>query len=166
MRNWKPATAGLAALAAVTLAAGTAYAASDHAFIRKAMQGDNSETRLGTIAAERGASPEVRDFGRMLARDHAAAKQDAVRVARALGVAPTSNMTPEARAEERRLARLSGRDFDHEFARYMVENHRKDIEDFQKQARSGGALTRRLADQTLPVLRHHLQEARDLSRST
>lgn len=166
MRNWKTAAARLAGVAALILTAGAAHAASDQAFIRKAMQGDNSETRLGTIAAERGSSAGIRDFGRMLAREHAAAKLDAARVARALGVAPTSQMTPEARAEERRLARLSGRDFDREFARYMVEDHRKDIDDFQKQARSGGPQTRRLADRTLPVLRHHLQLARDLSRRT
>lgn len=165
MGEWKFRTMGLAGVAATMLTAGAAQAASEQAFIRKAMQGDNSETRLGTLAMQRGASPGVRDFGQMLVRDHAGAKQDAVRVARRLGVAPTSQMAAEARAEERRLSRLSGRAFDSEFARYMIEDHRKDIDEFQKQARSGGPQTRRLAEQTLPVLRHHLQVARDLSRS-
>jgi putative membrane protein len=150
----------------VAFAAAPAWAASDASFVRKALQGDNSEMRLGEIAADRGASIEVRQFGRMLRQDHRQAKQDALQVARRLGVRPTSAMTPEARQEARKLMRLSGAAFDHEFARYMVDDHRKDVDDFEKQARRGGSATRRMAERTLPTLRHHLEVARSLARGT
>jgi putative membrane protein len=149
-------------LAAVT-AAGAAIAAPDAAFVKKALQGDNSEMRLGELAAAKGASPGVRDFGRMLSRDHAQAREQVLPLAQRLGIRATDAMAPEARAEERKLNRLSGRAFDREFARYMVQDHRKDIDEFQRQARTGGGQTRRLAEQTLPTLRHHLDVARGLA---
>jgi putative membrane protein len=46
----------------------------------------------------------------------------------------------------------------------MVKDHRKDIADFQKEARKGGPAGD-LAKQTLPVLRKHLAMAERLSRS-
>ena len=153
------------ALAALLLAAPlAASAASDTDFLKKAMQGDNSEMKLGKIAAERGASPGVRSFGRTLEADHAKAKQEALPVARRHGLKPTDAMAPEARKEQGKLSALSGAAFDREFARYMVEDHKKDISDFERQVRHGDPSTARLARQTLPALRKHLRMAQALAR--
>lgn len=140
-----------------------AWAQGDQAFLRKAMQGDNSEVALGRIAQQKGASSGIRDFGRMLAEDHAKAKVEVVPVAKAHGVAATEAMAPEARAERRKLQGLSGSAFDREFARYMVEDHKKDIADFEKQAKQGDAATKALAEKTLPVLHKHLETAEKLA---
>ena len=59
------------------------------------MQGDNSETTLGTIAAKRGASAGVRDFGRMLSTDHRQGKARAAAVARQMRVPVTNEMAPK-----------------------------------------------------------------------
>jgi putative membrane protein len=153
------AAAGLAGLAIT----GVALAAPAQDFLKKAIQGDNSEMRLGALAAQKGASAGLRDFGRTLQTDHAKAKQDAVAVARTVGMAPPSDMTPEASAEYGKLKGLSGAAFDHEFASYMVKDHKKDIADFESQAKSGDARTATLAKQTLPSLRKHLTMAERLS---
>lgn len=137
---------------------------SNAAFIKKALQGDNSETRLGRLAEEQGHAPAVRAFGRTLARDHAAARQQVLPVAKAHGVPATTEMAPEARVEYARLRRMHGWAFDQEFARYMVKDHRKDIADFEKQARHGDKSTRRVAQKTLPTLRKHLRLAEGLAR--
>lgn len=149
--------------AAAALLIGTAASANTNEFLRKAIKGDNSEMTLGSLAARRGVSAGVRDFGRMLERDHRAAKADAAPVARRHHIAPPSTMMPEARAEQRKLERLSGRAFDREFARYMVDDHRKDISDFEKEANSRDpADVRALARHTLPTLRKHLETAQSL----
>lgn len=153
---------GLAAFACVGFSSG-ALAASDRQFLVKAMKGDNSEMSLGRVAERRGASAGVRRFGAMLVRDHAHAKAQALPVARAHGIRPTSAMLPEARAEARKLSHLRGARFDHEFARYMVNDHRKDIADFQQEARTGDRRTAALARQTLPTLRKHLRVAQSLA---
>ena len=118
------------------------------------------------MAEQKGASPMTRDFGRMLQTDHAAAKAKALPVAQTHGVGDTDALAPEAKSEARKLDRLSGAAFDHEFARYMVEDHKKDISDFEKQTRKGDRATADLARQTLPDLRKHLETAARLARST
>jgi putative membrane protein len=154
------------AFAALALCGSAAAIARPHgsAFLTKAMEGDNSETMLGTIAARRGASPGTRAFGAMLAADHSRAKVEVAALARRRGMTSTDRVAPEASTERRKLAGLHGRAFDREFARYMVDDHRKDIADFTAEAKSrdDGALTA-LARKTLPVLRKHLAHARSLA---
>jgi putative membrane protein len=129
-------------------------------FLTKALKGDNSETRLGALAAARGQSRQVREFGAMLERDHSAARRQAAPLARRHHVQVTNAMADEAKAEYAKLQHLRGVAFDREFGRYMVEDHRKDIADFEKETRSGDpADVRRLAQQTLPTLRKHLSTA-------
>lgn len=151
-------------LLAFAAASGPALAESNASFMRQAISGDNSEIRLGRIAAQRAASPDVRAFGQMLDQDHANARRQALLVAQALGVRPSDDITPEARQEEQRLRRLDGTAFDREFVRYMVADHRHDIADFQHEARTGGAETRQFAEQSLPTLIKHLQTALELQR--
>ena len=143
---------------------GSAFAAGDKAFLNKAMEGDNSEMRLGQMAAQNGSSRGVREFGHMLNTDHAKAKADALPVAKAHGLAPTDEMAPEAKEEAGKLKDLTGTAFDREFASYMVDDHKKDIADFEKQARDGDRSTARLARATLPPLRRHLTTAEQLAR--
>ena len=155
----------LSVVSVVSLLAGAALAAPDQAFLKKALEGDNSEVALGQMAEQHGASPAARDFGRMLHMDHAAAKTKVLPVARGHGVPDTAEMAPEARAEAKKLARLSGRAFDREFGRYMVDDHRKDIADFEKEVRRGDRTTAALARETLPDLRKHLMTAQRLAAS-
>jgi putative membrane protein len=136
-------------LALGLLGACAAHARTDE-FLTNAIKGDNSEARLGRLAAERGAS--------------SAARKEAVQVARRHHVTPPTAMMDEAQKEYRKLQGLRGRDFDREFARYMVDDHKKDIAEFEKEVRSGDpADVRALARKTLPVLRKHLKTAESLT---
>ena len=155
------ATAAIAAL----LTVGPPAAAATAQFLTKAIEGDNSETTLGALAAQRGASAGVRQFGRTLVRDHQRARAAATPVAMRhhLRHIPRS-MTAEAANERRILYRLHGRAFDREFARYMVNDHEKDISDFRKEASSSDPRdVRMLARQTLPTLQKHLGMAQALT---
>jgi len=142
-----------------------ASAAPAQRFLQDAVAGDNGEVANGRMAQQQGASPGVKDFGRTLERDHAAAKDQALATARQVHARVDADMVkPEAKAVGRRLSRMSGAQFDREFVRAMIADHRKDIAKFEAQARSGDPATRKLARETLPHLRHHLQMAMDLQR--
>ncbi len=151
------------AVAVLASVSTSAFAASDKSFLKKALEGGNSEMTLGRMAEKDGASAGTRAFGHMLNADHSAAKARALPVARAHGIADTEAMAPEAKAEEMKLQRLHGEAFDREFARYMVQDHKKDISDFETQAKTGDATTAALARETLPALRRHLEMAEKLS---
>ena len=156
----------LAATAALALALpAAAFAAPAPRFLQDAVSGDNGEVALGRLAQQRGAAGDVRAFGRTLEQDHAAARQQALATARRMRIAVAPNaMSPEAAQTRRRLMRLHGPAFDREFARAMISDHRKDIAKFEAQARIGDRQTARLARDTLPHLRHHLDLAQSLGR--
>jgi putative membrane protein len=151
---------GMVACAAVTAIAAPALANTSD-FMTKAIKGDNSESRLGALAVRSGHSAQVRRFGAMLVRDHDKARRQAVPVAARYGVPVPTAMADEAQAEYAKLKRMRGAAFDREFGRYMVDDHRKDIADFEKEVASRDpADVRALARQTLPALRRHLAVAR------
>ena len=152
----------VSALALVTFAAGAH--AEDHphgvAFVHKAVEGDNSETRLGALAARKGQSPDIRAFGHMLETDHRKGRIEAAALARKIHTFAPQSMTAEAIAEQQKLDTLSGKEFDREFASYMVKDHKEDIADFESEASSSdAAIITTFAKKTIPVLRKHLDTA-------
>lgn len=150
-------------LFAAALMPAAARADSPREFLYHALQGDNSEIMLGNLAADRARDSGVRDFGRTLASDHSKARGEVLDVGRRFGIRPTREMAPEARDERDRLMGLRGRDFDREFVRYMIDDHRKDIGDFRDEAREHHGQVSDLAARQLPTLREHLRIAMSLA---
>lgn len=63
-----------------------------------------------------------------------------------------------------RLGKLSGAEFDREYLKMDLNDHKKTVDLFEKQARSGrDAELKAFAEKTLPTLREHHQMARDLA---
>lgn len=132
-------------------------------FLTNAMKGDNSEVRAGKLAAEKGSTQAVRDFGKMLADDHAKAGKEVAALASSMGVQARTATTPEADASYAKLQGLSGAAFDKEFARAAIASHQKGIATYQAEADSKDpAGITDLAKKTLPTLKHHLEAARSL----
>jgi putative membrane protein len=154
----------LLALALLPMVAAPATAKPAPAFLKSAAQGDNSEVALGRLAEQRGGSAGVRDYGRTLARDHGNHLGQVQAAARREHVVLPGGMKPDARQTYKHLQRLRGRDFDRMFVQHMIADHRKDIADYEAQARTGDRVTANLARQTLPTLREHLRIAQGLRR--
>jgi len=130
-------------------------------FLQDAMQGDNSEVMLGKLATERATTPAAKHYGQMLVDDHSMHLQKVTKVASGLNVPVEHQPMAAAEKERDKLAKLDGDKFDHEFAEYMVKDHRKDIAEYEKAARMAGDVGQ-LARDTLPTLRKHLSEAEKL----
>lgn len=150
-------------LVGTALSSSTSFAASPREFLQGVVEGANSEIMLGRLASERARSPRVREYGQTLMSDHSQARDRALELGRRYGVRPTMRPTPEARAERDRLMNLNGRDFDREFAEYMVDDHQKDIAEFRDEAREGHGAVSEFARSQLPTLREHLRIATNLA---
>jgi putative membrane protein len=62
------------------------------------------------------------------------------------------------------FSKLEGAQFDREFLRYQVMHHEKDVAAFNLQAKEGqDPDLKAFAAKQLPVLKEHLQQARDLA---
>jgi putative membrane protein len=131
---------GLAALstaAVVSLAAAntrpTPPAALDDPTIVAIFDGANTaDIETGQLAAERGSSKEVRDFGAMLVRDHKMVRQQGRDLAKKLGVTPTppkgDGSAADHAAAMKKLGALHGAAFDHAFLQHEVAFHKAVID--------------------------------------
>jgi putative membrane protein len=75
----------------------------------------------------------------------------------------TSGDKMKGHAEMNKLGGLSGEAFDREYINMMVKDHEKDVKEFEKQSTKAKAPDLRAwAAKTLPTLREHLQQVRDI----
>jgi putative membrane protein len=127
-------------------------------FLTEAMQGDMAEVQLGKLAQQKGQSEDVKQFGQMLEQDHSQHLQQAQQEAQQLGVTAPQQLDAKHKATYERMSKLTGAQFDKQFTKHEVADHKKDIAEYQKQAKSKGPLAQ-FAQQTVPVLQKHLQTA-------
>jgi putative membrane protein len=140
-----------------------AQTGADGAFMVQAADGGITEVQLGRLATQRAGDPAVRDFGQRMVVDHGRANTELIQIARQQGVALPNDMSPEHRALYDRLAVMSGPDFDRAYMRTMVDDHTKDVADFQREAQTGrDPMVRAWAARTLPVLQEHLRLAQTI----
>jgi putative membrane protein len=154
--------AALASMLAVPLALGGG--AKPDSFIKKAIEGNLAEIKVGQLAQQKGASEGVRHFGTVLEQDHSTANSQAMTAASSMGVTPPAEPSLKEQAEYRRLAALSGSKFDEAFVKEMVKDHKKDIAEYEKQAKASNSQATSYAEQSLPTLKKHLQLAESLER--
>ncbi|HEY9226509.1 MAG TPA: DUF4142 domain-containing protein [Gemmatimonadaceae bacterium] len=88
---------------------------------------NTADIETGNLAAEHGASKEVRDFGAMLARDHKGVRTLGRDLAAKLGVKPTPPAGDQGAIDHaaamKRLSALHGAAFDHAFLQHEVAFH-------------------------------------------
>ncbi|WP_414472555.1 DUF4142 domain-containing protein [Microvirga sp. M2] len=156
--------AGLTVAAALT---GSSYALAqdraDHAFLTKAIEGNLAEVAVGKLAQEKGNSDGVKNFGHQLETDHSAANQKAMSVANTLKMTPPTEPTKAQRETYQKLSKLSGAAFDREFVKDMVTDHKKDVAEYEREAKRQNDPVASYANETLPTLKNHLQTAESLS---
>jgi putative membrane protein len=91
---------------------------------------NTSDIETGKLAAERGHSKDVRQFGAMLARDHDMVRQQGRDLAKKLGVTPTPPAGDKSAQDQaaviHRLSALKGAEFDRAFLQREVQFH-KDV---------------------------------------
>ncbi len=157
------------AAAAVTLGSlSGAWAANqaDQHFITEAIQGDMAEVQMGQLAQQKGQSDAVKSYGQMLVNDHQADEQKAKQVANQIGVTPPNEPTAAQKSDYDKMSKLSGKAFDRRFAVMMVNDHRKDIKKFQREARKSNDPVGQYANEALPTLKKHLSEAQKLEHNS
>lgn len=150
-------------IAALSMAVAGVAAAGPDDFITDAAQGNLAEVKLGKLAEQKAGSEGVRTFGRTLAKDHADANKKIAALAKAKGVTLPSAPKSEAQAAYDKLSKLSGDAFDKEFVKDMVDDHEKDVAEYEKHAAmKDDPQVAKLAADILPTLRSHLQTAKAL----
>ena len=143
---------------------GSGKMAADHKFAMEAAVGGMMEVELGKLAASKGTSDEVKQFGQRMVDDHTKGNEDLMRVASSKGMALPAAPDPKHRAEMQKLSALSGERFDKEYVKMMVKDHKKDVGEFQKEAARGADPDlKSFAARALPTLQEHLRMIQRIS---
>jgi len=130
---------------------------ADRKFMEEAAQGGLAEVQLGQLAAQKAQSPAVKQFGQRMVDDHTKANHELKQLASNKGIELPTDLDRSAKREYDKLSKMNGDEFDREYMKGMVSDHRKDVKDFEKQAKSAkDADLRSFAANTLPTLRQHL----------
>ena len=145
---------------ALILSASAAVADSpDSSFIKNAAEGGMSEVQLGQLAQQKGASSAVKDFGAMMVSDHTAANNKLKAVAAAKQVSLPDSPSLMQEATKKKLDMMSGDSFDKSYVKGMIDDHKDDIKEFQKEASEGkDPAVKAFAVATLPTLKMHLKK--------
>jgi putative membrane protein len=126
------ALAGLAVLAPTRSVAAQAAKLDDPTIIAIFDAANSWDMETGALAAKKGSSKEVRDFGAMLARDHQAVRQQGRDLVKKLGVHPTPPkdfaMAKDHAAALKSLRSQHGAAFDRAFLAREVAFHKAVID--------------------------------------
>lgn len=138
----------------------------DRKFVEEAAQGGLAEVQFGQLAAQKAESSEVKQFGQRMVDDHSKANDQLKQVASSKGLTLPTDLKSSDKREYDKLSKMNGADFDREYMKNMVSDHKKDVKEFQKEAKSAkDADVKSFASQTLPTLQQHLQLAEQTDAS-
>jgi len=144
---------------------GTKLDSADHRFVTEAAEGGMAEIEMGKLATEKASSSDVKQFGQRMVDDHTKANDELKSLASQKGLTLPAGIGSKNEAEKNRLSKLSGAEFDREYIKHMVTDHKKDVAEFQKAANSAkDSDLKDFASKTLPTLQEHLKLAEDTEK--
>jgi len=138
----------------------------DASFMKSAAEGGMSEVELGQLAQQKASNPAVKDFGAMMVKDHTAANDKLKALAASEQVTLPDGPSLMQKASKTKLNMLSGDSFDKSYVKGMIDDHKEDIKEFQKEISEGkDPQARAFASATLPTLQMHLQKIQSIAAS-
>ncbi len=143
----------------------SALSPDDKEFVSKAGMGGLAEVQMGNLALQKASNADVKAFGQRMVTDHSKANEELQQLATAKGAALPTELTGEMKDTYDHLNSLSGAEFDKAYMKHMVEDHEKDVAEFDKASTSAtDADVKGWAGKTLPTLQSHLQNAKDVAK--
>jgi putative membrane protein len=143
-----------------------AYNDVDRNFTMKAAMSNFAEIDAGQLAASKGQSTGIREYGTMMVADHTDASSKLKSHASNLGLPAPDSLDAEHVALKTQLTAATGRMFDSLYIHSQVKDHQTAISLFETEVRDGRAgELKSFAEATLPKLRMHKAHADSLAKN-
>lgn len=157
-------------------------------FAQKALESGEKEAALSKLAGEKASSADIKQFAQMLAQGHTQVNEQLRLIAQGdkamppkTGTTPSSpgqrsdsasppvgvspGAAPAQSPEYQKLNGLSGPAFDKAYLDTMIEGHEKSVALYEQASTSLDGAAKKLATETLPKIKDHLQQAKNLRAS-
>lgn len=139
-------------------------AVNDSAFIRQAVTGSSVEKRLSELAQSRSTNDAVKQFAQEMVTDHGKMQGQWAALAMRNGLPVKASPDPAQEDRQKRLEHLSGASFDRDYMNEMLQDHQRNLELFQNEARSADAPeVRQLAGTAVSTIQRHLTRAQQVA---
>ncbi|MEJ1237930.1 DUF4142 domain-containing protein [Chryseolinea sp. T2] len=145
---------------------GKSDAGDDADFAVAAADGGMLEVQLGQLALKNASSQQVKQFAQQMVDDHGKGGVQLKALAEGKGISLPTVLSDKNQKIVDDLSLKTGVEFDKEYAKLMVDDHRKDVDAFRKESEKGNdPELKAWAGETLPMLEHHLQMAESNHKS-
>jgi putative membrane protein len=133
---------------------------ADEKFVKEAAAGGMMEVELGKIAADKSANDKVKAFGRKMQEDHGKANEELKTLAANKGIQIPTALEGKHKKTVDRLSKLSGSEFDRQYIRTMIEDHKEDLKAFQREAdKAKDPDIKQFSSKFAPMIKSHLEMA-------
>jgi putative membrane protein len=144
---------------------GGALAEKDAQFLMDAAASNMGEIKMSQMAQTKGNSQDVKDLGKMLETDHSAVLGEIRSFASNRSVTLPAEEKPEAKDMHNTLNAKTGKEFDKDWCRHMIDMHQKSIAKFESaQNDLADADLKTWVSNTLPKLRTHLDKLNECDK--
>lgn len=135
----------------------------DSKFAVEVASGGLMEVQLGELAQQKASSQQVKDFGKMMVNDHSKANDELKSIAGAKNITLPPAPGEDHMKHIKDLTEKSGKEFDKDYMKMMVDDHENDIDKFEKCSKDAkDPELKAFASKTLPTLREHLASAKKI----
>ncbi|WAC10329.1 DUF4142 domain-containing protein [Dyadobacter pollutisoli] len=136
----------------------------DSEFAVAAADGGMMEVQLGELAQTNGASPDVKKFGETMVKDHSKANEELKALAQQKNITLPMQLSDDKQKKYDDFSKKKGAEFDKAYISYMVDDHKKDISEFEEAAKDAkDPEVKSWAAGKVPTLKHHLEMAQALN---
>ena len=120
----------------------------------------------GQLAQQKGSTSDIKEFGQKMVADHTQINEKLmVPVAKQIGAAQPKGPSKKDKKEYAKLQGMSGQQFDTAYLQMMVQDHQKDLKDYQQEAQSAqNPMVKQAAQEGATVIQKHLQLAEQLAK--
>jgi len=139
---------------------------SDANFLVNAASGGMLEVQLGQLAQKNSHNQRVKHFGAMMIKDHGEGGEKLMTLATSKDITLPDSISKQQQKEKKQLQQLKGSAFDEAYINMMVDDHRKDIQEFERQAATGtNEAIKAFARDNLRMLYIHLDSAVNIQKT-
>lgn len=135
-------------------------------FLVETTSGGMLEIELGKLAQINALSQRVKNFGTMMIKDHTEANKRIAELASSKNIVLPNIMGEKDQKMYNDLKAKKGADFDKDYMDMMLEGHKNNIDNFEKEAKNPNDLEiSDLANSLLPILNVHADSAKAISNA-
>ncbi len=137
---------------------------ADREFMSKAAQEGMARFQLAYLALQNAHSEEVKSLARQVLLDYYKSQGALIDIANQQFIALPTEPAPKDKATLESLSQLRGENFDKAYMQMMLDDHRADLAQFKREAKSGNnQAVINWANQNLPALQSQFKEAQKVA---